>query len=228
MAEIEVVVKGMNPVPAGAHLPEVISKAGEGAVYAYEEILAKHRQSDHSHEAYRRAMDRFLEHVRKIGLAVHEVRPKHVSDYIRNLANLRTGSPAAPKTRRLHLAAIRTLFRELTLRHAVIVDPTGSITGPKEESTEGKTPAIPKQRVRSLFEQCDISTVVGLRNRAILGTLVYTGVRRGAVAKLVCETYNPMARVGGSPSKKRVEKHAKFPVGTTYSNGFVSIWKRLT
>ena len=49
---------------------------------------------------------------------------------------------------------------------------------------EGKTPEIGVEKARKLLASIDTSHVVGLRDRAILGTLAYTACRGGAVAKL--------------------------------------------
>ena len=49
---------------------------------------------------------------------------------------------------------------------------------------DGRTPEITVAQARCLFDSIDISHVVGLRDRSILGTLTYTGARVGAIARL--------------------------------------------
>jgi integrase/recombinase XerD len=49
---------------------------------------------------------------------------------------------------------------------------------------EGKTPEIPKPGARKLLASIDTSHIVGLRDRAIMAVLIYTGARAGAVSKL--------------------------------------------
>jgi len=49
---------------------------------------------------------------------------------------------------------------------------------------DGKTPEISPTQARRLLESVDCSRPVGVRDRAILGTLTYTGARVGAIAKL--------------------------------------------
>jgi site-specific recombinase XerD len=49
---------------------------------------------------------------------------------------------------------------------------------------EGKTPEISAKQARDLLRSVDHSTVVGLRDRAIIAVLIYTAARVGAVARL--------------------------------------------
>ena len=48
----------------------------------------------------------------------------------------------------------------------------------------GKTPELTIQQARALLGSLDLSRVVGLRDRALLGVLTYTGARVGALARL--------------------------------------------
>lgn len=59
-----------------------------------------------------------------------------------------------------------------------------SVRGQKHSVIEGKTAEISIAQARKLFASIDVSDVVGLRDRAVLGVLAYTGARVGAVAKL--------------------------------------------
>ena len=53
----------------------------------------------------------------------------------------------------------------------------------------GKTPAITDKQFRQLISSLDLTTTIGLRNRAIYGILAYTAVRGGAIAKLDHDHY---------------------------------------
>ena len=46
------------------------------------------------------------------------------------------------------------------------------------------TPEISVEQARKLLRSLDLGHVVGLRDRAVLGVLAYTGARVGAVARL--------------------------------------------
>ncbi|EMI24618.1 phage integrase family site specific recombinase [Rhodopirellula europaea SH398] len=49
---------------------------------------------------------------------------------------------------------------------------------------EGKTPEITVKQARKLMASIDATNLVGLRDRAIIGILIYTAARVGAVAGL--------------------------------------------
>jgi site-specific recombinase XerD len=74
-------------------------------------------------------------------------------------------------------------------RHAVALNPFASVRGLKYSVTEGKTAELAIEQARKLFRSIDNGHIVGLRDRAVLGVLAYTGTRIGAVAKLRLADY---------------------------------------
>jgi site-specific recombinase XerD len=97
--------------------------------------------------------------------------------------------PGAVPTKKQHLAALRHFFDLLVVRHAVILNPAASVRGERYQVVEGKTPEISVGQARQLLRNIDTGHVVGLRDRAIVGILVYTAARVGAVAKLQVRDY---------------------------------------
>ena len=110
-------------------------------------------------------------------------------------------------------AALRHFFDALVIRHAVALNPFSSVRGKKHSVMDGKTPQLAIQQARDLLASIDLSHVVGLRDRALLGTLAYTGARVGALARLrpprTSRTRAPSASCG---SGKRGASSARFPV----------------
>ena len=170
-------------------VPAMIEEAGSNARFAYEEFFAS-LDSPHTVEAYRRDLHRFLAHVHGLGLALHQVTPKLVRAYIDNLKPIKQSDPplSAPTKKRV-LAAIRKFFDFAVTRHAIPLNPALSVRGPKHATVEGKTQQISIEHARRLLRSIDMSGIVGLRDRAIIATLVYTGARVGAVAKLRTESF---------------------------------------
>jgi len=64
------------------------------------------------------------------------------------------------------------------------LNPFQSVRGRKHDTSDGKTRGLSIQQARNLLASIDTSHVVGLRDRALLGTLAYTGARIGAIARL--------------------------------------------
>ncbi len=84
----------------------------------------------------------------------------------------------------LLLSAIRHFFDTLVIRHVVVLNAAASVRGERLQVVEGKTPEITIQQARKLMRSINTNTVVGLRDRAVIGILIYTAARVGAVAKL--------------------------------------------
>jgi len=87
-------------------------------------------------------------------------------------------------TIRRKLAALSSLFNYLCDSNAVAGNPVEGVKRPRIESSEGKTPAIGDHQARALLDVADASTLRGKRDRAILATLLYHGLRRAELCGL--------------------------------------------
>lgn len=180
---IQITTRDIGAPARGGRPPAIVERADKPAMFAYAEFFGAQVENENTHRAYRHAVDRFLVWCGDRDLELHEISPPVVGEYIRGLATT-AGKPASRPTRKLHLAGIRQFFDRLVLRHAVILSPAASVRGPRHQVTEGKTPAIGPDQARQVLQSVRTDTVVGLRDRAILGVLIYTAARAGAVAKL--------------------------------------------
>jgi integrase/recombinase XerC len=86
---------------------------------------------------------------------------------------------AAPSVKQ-RLAAIRHLFDWLVTGQVVPVNPAGSVRGPRHVVTCGQTPVLDPTEARALLDSIDTAKVVGLRDRALIGLMVYSFARIGA------------------------------------------------
>src|ERR1017187_6075101 len=96
----------------------------------------------------------------------------------------------------LHVAAY---IEQLTARLAkpcVKQHPAAPVRGPKYTVRKGKTPVLAQEEARELLDAIDTSTVVGLRDRALIATMIYTFGRVGAVIKMRGEDYYTQGRRG--------------------------------
>ena len=87
-------------------------------------------------------------------------------------------------TIRRKLAALSSLFDYLCESNAVTNNPVDGVKRPRNGNTEGKTPAIGDHQARALLNAADGSTLRGRRDRAILATLLYHGLRRAEICAL--------------------------------------------
>lgn len=90
----------------------------------------------------------------------------------------------SPATIRRKLAALSSLFDYLCESHAVTGNPVEGVKRPRMDSGEGKTPAIGDHQARALLDVADTYTLRGKRDRAILATLLYHGLRRAELCGL--------------------------------------------
>ncbi|MGZ9709365.1 tyrosine-type recombinase/integrase [Glaciimonas sp. GNP009] len=90
----------------------------------------------------------------------------------------------AGATIRRKLAALSSLFDYLCEANAVVSNPVKGVKRPAMTSAEGKTPAIGDHQARALLNAPDVTTLQGQRDRAILSTLLYHGLRRAELCAL--------------------------------------------
>jgi site-specific recombinase XerD len=81
-------------------------------------------------------------------------------------------------TIRRKLAAISSLFEYLCEKNAVTYNPVKGVKRPRVDSYEGKTPALGDHQARTLLNAPESDTLKGKRDRTILSTLLYHGLRR--------------------------------------------------
>ena len=106
----------------------------------------------------------------------------HVAAYIAELGKI----IAAPSVK-LQLAAIRVLFDWLVIGQVVPQNPASSVKGPKHIVKKGKTPVSSADEAREVLDTIDVSFTIGLRDRALIGIMVYTFARVGAVVRMRVE-----------------------------------------
>ena len=90
----------------------------------------------------------------------------------------------APASIRRKLAALSSLFDYLCEQNAVLLNPVDGVKRPKANNNEGLTPALGNAQARALLNAPPADTIKGKRDRAVLATLLYHGLRREELCKL--------------------------------------------
>jgi site-specific recombinase XerD len=119
------------------------------------------------------------------------VQPIHVAGYIQTIK-----SHYAAPTVKQHLAAIRMLFDWLVIGHVIELNPAHAVRAPKYSVKKGKTPVLTPDEARELLDTIDTSTLIGLRDRALIGLMVYTFARVGAATQMRVKGYFIQGRRG--------------------------------
>ena len=161
----------------------LVRAAGERAQARFLEFFVANIRNPNTRRAYARAIGDFLAWCELQGVAsICEVRPLHVGTYV----ELLTRNLSAP-TAKQRLAAIRMLFDWLVTGQIVPGNPAASVRGPRHVVKTGKTPALDPSEARALLDSIDVSTPAGLRDRALIGLMVYSFARIGAALAMKVE-----------------------------------------
>src|SRR5438128_5979322 len=86
------------------------------------------------------------------------------------------------------------LFDWLIIGQVLAVTPAHAVRGPKHVVKRGKTPVLTEEQARRLIQSLDTSTLVGLRDRALIGVMTYAFARIGAVVAMKVEDYYPAGK----------------------------------
>jgi site-specific recombinase XerD len=170
-------------------VPAVVQSAGRRAEEKFVEFFAAAIRNRHTRTSYLQAVRQFFDWVECRQLRLQDVRPVHVAAYVELLGRERS----APTVKQ-HLAAVRMLFDYLVVGQVFGANPAAAVRGPSHSVRKGKTPVLDEDEARLLIESIDTSTVVGLRDRAVVGTMVYTFGRVGAVVAMNVEDYYPQGK----------------------------------
>ena len=165
---------GTAPPAPRTRTPALFSST-EHAERRFWEYFTAHIRNPNTRLAYLAAVRRFAEWCERRGLALEQVEPMVLPAYIEQLSGA-----LAPASVKQHLAALRMLFDWFVVGQVLPFNPASSVRGPKHVVKTGKTPVLSAKETRALLDGIDVSTVVGLRNRALLGVLVYSFARVSA------------------------------------------------
>jgi integrase/recombinase XerD len=181
----DLVIRGNTGRGQGSALPALIAQTGQGGARRFLEFFTVNLRNPHTRAAYNRAAAEFLRWCEGQSIAaLGEVQPVHVAAYI-ELLGRRLSAPSVKQ----HLACIRMLFDWLVTGQVMPLNPAHSVRGPRHSVSKGVTPVLSSEEATALLAGMDISTVVGLRDRAIIAVMTYTFARVGAVVALNVEDY---------------------------------------
>lgn len=173
-------------VPVGTSspvLPALVTAAGERASIRFLEFFAANIRNPHTRRAYYWAAEEFLAWCATTGVpSITAVQPVHVATWIE--ASMR--GLAAPSVKQ-RLAALRHLFDWLVNGHVMEANPAHTVRGPRHVVTIGQTPVLDPSEARALLDSIDVGTHAGLRDRALIGLMVYSFARIGAALGMAVE-----------------------------------------
>ena len=206
-----------NPAPVATAtlrstlaVPSMIAEAGDRAARRFLDFFAASIENDNTRLAYYRAVCSFFAWLDEHGIGeLADIEPFHVAAYLKALRVSDAGDRAV-KTRtasrptvKQHLAAIRMLFDWLVVGQVLAINPAHAVRGPKPVVKRGKTPVLSEEQARRLLasikitktikaadgSEREVAWLVGLRDRALIGVMVYSFARISAVVAMQVEDY---------------------------------------
>lgn len=178
------VISRRELVRAGFYsLPPIVVASGEQAARRFIEFFIVTIRNKNTRLAYSQALLQFLAwcEERKIP-SLQDIQPVTIAAYIEK-------HPSSIPTAKQHLAALRKLFDWLVVGQIVPTSPAASVRGPRYVVKAGKTPILSAEQCRLLMNSIDVSSIAGLRDRALIGIMVYSLARVSATIDMHVRDY---------------------------------------
>ena len=175
----------------GSSLPSIFTARPE-ARSRMRDFFSSHIRNKNTRRAYMEAIRQFSAFC--AGLAIvdlAQVEPVHVSAFVEAQMKLH-----AKPTVKQRLAALRMLFDWMVVGQVIPTNPAHAVRGPKHTQRRGKTPVLQADEARTLLDSIDTSSLPGLRDRALIGLMVYTFARVGAAISMRVEDFYVQGRRG--------------------------------
>ena len=166
------------------------------------EYLSKVRNlSENTLRSYQTDLMAFEQWCNREGIEVTQIDHRGLRLYLAYLKQARYSA----KTLNRHLSALRGFYKWMQRERLISSDPALALSNPRSPRNLPHT--MTDSDVNRLLESCDVSTTVGLRDRAFLEFLYATGARISEVATLKLEQLDlshGVVRLFGKGSKERI------------------------
>ena len=189
------------------NVPSLVVQAGGDAQKRFIEFFAAQIRNRDTREAYIRAVVDFFDWAEEMDIGgLLDIEPVHVAAWV----ELKTRS-FEPQTVKQQLAALRHLFDWLVTGHVLHTNPASFVRGPKFSYAKGKTPILTPNEARRLIRSIPTDTVVGLRDRALIGLMIYTFARVSAAVNMDVKDVYPKQEFLWVRLHEKGGKHHEMP-----------------
>jgi site-specific recombinase XerD len=191
------IIEVARPLSAELVVPKIIADMGDQAARRFIEFFVAAISNRNTRMAYHRAVLQFFAWCdrHQVG-ALLDIEPVHVAAYIVGLEVSAGGRmrEASKPTVKQHLAAIRMLFDWLVVGQVVASNPAHAVRGPKHVVKTGKTTVLDAPQARELLDSIDATSLVRLRDRALIAVMTFSFARVSAVVAMRVEDYLPKGK----------------------------------
>ena len=178
-------------------VPAIIADQGDNAARRFLEFFTANIRNANTRAAYAQAAAQFLRWCQARRLGLCDIQPLAAAAYIES-------HPSSDPTIKQHLAAIKMLFDWLVIGQVIPAHPAASVRARKHVVKKGKTPVLTAQEARTPRDSIPLRIgqepevgepdnrppdLPGLRDRALIGVMVYSFARVGAVTGMEVKDY---------------------------------------
>ncbi|MBS1701765.1 MAG: tyrosine-type recombinase/integrase [Armatimonadetes bacterium] len=171
------------------NLPALLAPLGQTAVLSFQTLFAAKISNSNTRDAYLRDVRRFFLWCSDQGIAIASIDAMTMATY-RETLERDVGLTSVKR----HFSALRRLFGTWVETGVIEANPAREVETKRISRTVGKTPALEVDDVRLLFQSLRTNSLVGLRDRALIGVLAYTFARISAVCNLRARDYFSVGR----------------------------------
>lgn len=171
------------PVLPNQHVwPPAIAHASQEAWIAILQFFAAEIDNANTRRSYIRGAEDFFTFAaaKPGGERLETITSLHIAAWIEHLKRRGVSTPTVKQ----RLAGIKRLFQALARERIIPFNTAGLVRGPKYSVTKGKTPVLTGEEILKLLNSIDTETLIGLRDRALIGAMAYSFARIGAVSAL--------------------------------------------
>jgi integrase/recombinase XerD len=165
-------------------VPKLLVPTGRPGAQRFIEFFTARIQNADTRLAYAQAVAQFSRWCDRRHVNLTELSPFVVAAWLEEIGNTKS-----KPTVKQHLAAVRMLFDYLVTGGVMKLNPAYSVRGPKYVVKVGQTPVLTDEEARRLLDSIDMSTIVGLRDRAMIAVMVYNFGRVSATVTMNVEDY---------------------------------------
>lgn len=164
-----------------------------------EYLYAEKNLSEHTINSYTKDVEAFLAFL-TINDKDYQIKQEDIQSYLTSISNVYSNNTISRK-----IASFKTYFKFLYREHKISYNPSKQLKGKKKDKT---IPVfLESNEIDHLFDMPDITTNIGLRDRAILELMYATGMRVSEVCSLNISNLNIEENeitVLGKGSKERI------------------------
>ncbi|MEZ5942485.1 MAG: tyrosine-type recombinase/integrase [Planctomycetaceae bacterium] len=157
----------------------MVEAAGPDTKRRFVEFFTANIRNANTRQSYLQCVRYFCRWCDERGIPLLSVEPTLVAAYIEEISQW-----YADGSVKVHLAAIRMLFDYFVTGGLLPFNPAQAVRGPKVVIVKGKTPVLSAADARLLLDSIDTSHIMGLRDRALIATMVYSFARISATLKM--------------------------------------------